>query len=149
LEADFMGKATQRGFTLIELVVVIVILGILSAFAVPRFMGLEGKAREAAVNGLAGSVRSAAALAHSMYLATGTSPPSLTIEGKTITFSNGYPDVATISNTLQDFSGFDGTTTPGTFTKTGAGTPATCSVVYGAATSSLPPTITVATGGCP
>ncbi|MEE8339097.1 MAG: prepilin-type N-terminal cleavage/methylation domain-containing protein, partial [Xanthomonadales bacterium] len=56
-----MNKA-QKGFTLIELVVVITILGILAAFAFPRFAALEVEARKATINGLAGSVRAAATL---------------------------------------------------------------------------------------
>jgi len=62
-----MDKA-QKGFTLIELVVVITILGILAAFAFPRFASLDVEARKTAVNALGGSVRSAAAQAHSMSL---------------------------------------------------------------------------------
>ncbi|MDK2847481.1 MAG: hypothetical protein PWP34_834 [Desulfuromonadales bacterium] len=53
---------SQSGFTLIELVVVIVVLGILAAVAVPKFVDLQGDAREAAVKGVAGNLASASAL---------------------------------------------------------------------------------------
>ncbi len=51
-------------------VTVIVILGVLAAFAIPRFSGLETQARIAAVNGLAGSVKSAGALSKALWTAT-------------------------------------------------------------------------------
>ena len=63
-----MKRRIEGGFTLIELVVVITILGILAAFAVPRFASLEGQARLAATQALAGSVRSGASLAHALWL---------------------------------------------------------------------------------
>ena len=55
-------RSTQKGFTLIELVVVIVILGILAATAIPKFIDLEDEARTAAVQGVAGAMGSAMAV---------------------------------------------------------------------------------------
>ena len=52
-------QQNQRGFTLIELVVVIVILGILAAVAVPRFVDLQDEANTAALDGVAGAISSA------------------------------------------------------------------------------------------
>lgn len=87
------GKNTfvQRGFTLIELVVVITILAILAAFALPKFIALDSSARIAALNALAGSVRSAAAHARGMSMAS-QNTASVIMEGTTVTLLNSYPD---------------------------------------------------------
>ena len=124
----------QGGFTLIELVVVITILGILAAFAVPRFASLEVEARSAATQSLAGSVRSGAALAHALWLAQGQ-PATVVMEGATITMVNGYPNRTTIDDTLSDISGFAYNAGTGVFTKTGAA--ATCTVTYNEATAAV------------
>ncbi len=147
-------RTEQGGFTLIELVVVITILGILAAFAVPRFASLEGQARLAATQSLAGSVRSGAALAHAMWLAQGN-PASVSVkmEGVAIGMGNGYPTVAGIDDTLVEYSGFL-LTTPGGAARFTKATPAgvaiaNCFVSYTpppAANGS--PTVTTTTGGC-
>jgi len=65
-------KQVQRGFTLIELVMVIVILGILAAVAIPKFVDLKGDAAQAAVDGVAGGLSSASAINYAARSAKAT-----------------------------------------------------------------------------
>lgn len=86
-------KNQQSGFTLIELIVVIVILGILAATALPKFSNLQGDARAAKMNGAIGAVQAANALAHATQLAQSLNAnSSISMDGVTVTMLNGYPD---------------------------------------------------------
>ena len=62
-------RKQQSGFTLIELVAVLVILGILAATALPKFVNLSDEARSAAIKNIAGTVESSAALNHAIDVA--------------------------------------------------------------------------------
>lgn len=95
---NLIPSTKEKGFTLIELVMVIVILGILAAFALPRFADLGGDARSASLEAAAGSVKSAAAIVHSAWLARGEGTTPVVLEGSTnINVSaNGYPVATTL-----------------------------------------------------
>ncbi|GAB3544510.1 hypothetical protein GCM10027343_19760 [Noviherbaspirillum agri] len=87
----------QAGFTLIELVVVITILSVLSAIALPRFAALQTEARIAKMSGALASIRAGAVLAHSIQLAKNLGPDTdVTMEGpaNNIDMQNGYPTAA-------------------------------------------------------
>lgn len=141
-----MRKAS--GFTLIELVVVIALLAILAAFAIPRFASLEREARIATNQSIAGSLRSAAAMSHSLWLAQGVNP--VTVEGNAINITNGYPDASDIAQTLADTTGYNVTVNGGgdqaTFSRAGA--PGQCEVVYNDALVNAAPVISVDPSGC-
>jgi MSHA pilin protein MshA len=134
----------QAAFTLIELVVVIVILGLLAATALPRFISITTDGRIAKMNGAAASMASAGSLAHAAQLVANLAPASsISMEGATVTMINGYPTADATG--IEKAANINTSDFPRTGTNPYLSTPdtghAACVVTYGAASNSAPPVV--------
>lgn len=152
----------QSGFTLIELVIVIVVLGILAALAIPRFISLQREARIAVIDSLFNSVRSGANITYAKSAVEGETDlasAAVDIDGTgplgSISTNFGYPQATSASMNLlfenlsprYAFSG-GGTTAGSTLTMNIDGI-ATCAITYQSpSVAGGTPVISRLIGGC-
>lgn len=155
----------QGGFTLIELVVVIVILGILAVTAAPRFLNLQNDARKASLQGLKGAIDGAAGIVYGKAAVQGvdTSDSEVTVDAgnTTVVTIFGYPTAssagigAAVKGLNSDDWGSNDSAAAGTAqysfkgtTKWGIDDSTGCNVTYTQATSIAEATTAVYSGGC-
>ncbi len=99
----------QGGFTIIELILVIVVLGILAAYAVPKYMGLDRSARVSLVKALEGSLRSGVDMVHGRALIENklnTTGDTVKLDdGTEIALAKGYPTADKVWDIIESVDG--------------------------------------------
>lgn len=93
LNIQRVSSGSQRGFTIIELVVVILLLGILAATALPRFIDVTDEAHTAVVDGVLGGLGTAGALYRAEFVAQGGSSTPNGFSTLAVSTTTGYPNV--------------------------------------------------------
>jgi MSHA pilin protein MshA len=143
-----------KGISLVMLVVMIAVVGMFAAFAMPSFTNLDDCVRASEVRSLSVRPRNAASQAHAQYVNSGATISAATSEGGVVQLANGYPDAGSsgIACAIADLAESAASYTPTsvTYSKRGARTPALCSVTYLSAPSAfVGASITdINTGGC-
>ena len=155
-------RRSATGFTLIELVIVITIVGILAAIALPRFVNLQRDARISKAQAIYGTIKAAAYLAKArceLDLAQGlagvctSSGGQVNMDGALVAMVNRYPDASSAGiDVAAQISAAEAVTIAGTNPRTydvvGGSVPGQCRISYTPAAANQAPLITLDTTGC-